>query len=395
MKHLPPNCPSRRKVEEKTEKGEKDAAPPILPASCDSEAIYLYYSQYFIGTYHMEDLHEGTMMTCNPHQITSNLFVINIENLLICMYPCLPFPQPVLYTLLVTAGTFTCAHSLHVERMKSKRNTITQGPFAWIIPSYSKSPPSSSNSSIPTISSLPTPIKESVHEVTTFARDQWRYFKTTTVGKQIVTSSQDAWNYFKMNDPINQVVGGIVLTNTIIFLCWSSPRLNVRLMGILNRFFLHTPAHDRVSQMTLSTFSHQGVIHLACNMYPIVMFFPGVARYIGMENAVALYISGGTFSSLISLWMKAATSKIYVPSLGASGAVCTIAAAHLVLYPNQRYMLPLLPESIDGTSVLKLLGAINAFGLVFLDGTLVDYAAHLGGLLYGLLYIEFGKGYIG
>ena len=79
-----------------------------------------------------------------------------------------------------------------------------------------------------------------------------------------------------------------------------------------------------------------------------------------------------------------------VPSLGASGALFGVLGIYASLYPDstlQVIFLPMFQFSAD--QCIKGLAAFDFAGLIFRLGIL-DHAAHLGGLLFGLFWIREG-----
>jgi len=68
--------------------------------------------------------------------------------------------------------------------------------------------------------------------------------------------------------------------------------------------------------MFLSTFSHYSAMHLFANMYVMHSFANAAAVSLGKEQFLAVYLSAGVFSSLMSVLYKAATSQAGM-SLGA------------------------------------------------------------------------------
>jgi len=81
------------------------------------------------------------------------------------------------------------------------------------------------------------------------------------------------------------------------------------------------------------------------------------------------------------------------PTVGASGGVLGILMAFGILYGDQEIMLFPIPFSIRakyfvaGVAFITLVEAISASGSG--RGSNVAYIAHLGGLLFGFLYVKF------
>jgi len=68
--------------------------------------------------------------------------------------------------------------------------------------------------------------------------------------------------------------------------------------------------------MFLSTFSHYSAMHIFANMYVMHSFANAAVLSLGKEQFLAVYLSAGVFSSLMSVLYKAGTSQAGM-SLGA------------------------------------------------------------------------------
>jgi membrane associated rhomboid family serine protease len=120
-----------------------------------------------------------------------------------------------------------------------------------------------------------------------------------------------------------------------------------------------------------AAFLHTGLLHLLLNMYALFLFGPALERAFGRARFTILYVVaalGGTAASY-------AFSDPGQPSLGASGAVFGLMGALLVV--GRRL-------GADPRTVLILLAVNLAFPLV-VRGTNIDWRAHLGGLVAGVL----------
>jgi rhomboid-like protein len=123
---------------------------------------------------------------------------------------------------------------------------------------------------------------------------------------------------------------GIVGINLGILVLWRFPPA----WRILNRYFIVTPGIVRPLAHLGSTFSHQGLRHLAGNM--ILLFFIGTTLHeqMGRGDFLALYISSGVLGSVVSLISMVSRGILISSSLGASGAVSGIFAAFCTINPE-------------------------------------------------------------
>ncbi|XP_074658083.1 presenilin-associated rhomboid-like protein, mitochondrial [Tubulanus polymorphus] len=194
------------------------------------------------------------------------------------------------------------------------------------------------------------------------------------------------WNQMS---PGVKVVSTIIGLNAGVFLLWRLPRIQ----PIMMKFFTSNPAKgSRCWSMLLSTFSHYSFFHLAANMYVLWSFSSVVTHYLGKEQFLGFYLTGGVVSSLMSYLAKTVRPSL-VPSLGASGAIMAVLGAVCMNYPDAQlsvaFIGDILPHSFSAHSAMIGLLTFDALGL-FLGWRLLDHAAHLGGMLFGIWYVSYG-----
>lgn len=119
-------------------------------------------------------------------------------------------------------------------------------------------------------------------------------------------------------------------------------------------------------------FMHGGIIHLLCNMYCLYVIGPQVESFFGKIKYIVIYLLSGIIGSLMSL---AITNSI---SLGASGAIFGLLGS--ILYFGYHYRV-YLSQAIK-SQIIPLI-VLNLFLGFILSG--VDNAAHIGGLIGGIL----------
>jgi rhomboid protease GluP len=130
-------------------------------------------------------------------------------------------------------------------------------------------------------------------------------------------------------------------------------------------------------RLLTSTFVHGGLLHVALNMWCLLMLGPLAELAFGKLPYVAAYIATGLCASL--------TSTLYHPNsigVGASGAIFGVAGFLITPLALKR----LTVYSTSKSSTLKMLlqfAVINlAIGSVI---KVVDVSAHVGGLISGLV----------
>jgi len=121
-------------------------------------------------------------------------------------------------------------------------------------------------------------------------------------------------------------------------------------------------------------FVHIGVIHLLFNMYALLMVGIHLEPLLGRVRLLALYVITGVFASVTSLWWHDNTV-----SAGASGAIFGLYGVFLALLTTD-----LLHKDVR-RQLLSSIGIFVVYNLVYgLQGG-VDNAAHIGGLLSGVV----------
>jgi membrane associated rhomboid family serine protease len=122
-------------------------------------------------------------------------------------------------------------------------------------------------------------------------------------------------------------------------------------------------------RLVTAAFLHQNLLHLLFNMYALWLFGPPLEAALGRVRYAALYLLGAVSGVAASYAFSALGSA----SLGASGAVFALFAAHLVV--NRRL-------GRESSGLWTLLAINVALGFV-MNG--VDWRAHAGGFVGGAL----------
>lgn len=126
-----------------------------------------------------------------------------------------------------------------------------------------------------------------------------------------------------------------------------------------------------------ATFLHGGVLHLVFNAYALFVLGPVVERLYGSRRFLLMYMACGVLSSLASLLFTAGAS------VGASGAIFGMLGALLVFGFKNRAQLPPRVSRAFGVGLLPWVVINLVIG--FIPGLQIDNAAHIGGLLTGVL----------
>jgi len=148
-------------------------------------------------------------------------------------------------------------------------------------------------------------------------------------------------------------------------------------------------------QLLTYAFLHGSFTHVAFNMLALVMFGAPLEYTWGSRRFTAYYltcvIGAGLCQLLVTTWMAAQQQDIG-PTLGASGGVFGLLLAYGLLFPNQRVMLLIPPIPMKARTLVIIYGAIELLmGFTGLQPGVAHFA-HLGGMLFGWLLINYWRG---
>ena len=124
-------------------------------------------------------------------------------------------------------------------------------------------------------------------------------------------------------------------------------------------------------------FVHGGLVHVAANMWCLWNFGPIAERVYGRWRFLIVYLLTGLASSVASVAMHPSTI-----SVGASGAIFGVVGALVFPFYRKRVV---LPPPVMKAMMRSLLTFIFINLLIGSAVPMIDNAAHVGGLLAGLL----------
>ena len=134
-------------------------------------------------------------------------------------------------------------------------------------------------------------------------------------------------------------------------------------------------------RMISCMFLHAGIDHILGNMLFVIVLGDMLEQAIGHVRFGVIYLLTGIGGSICSMLLELATGQYY-STVGASGAVCGIMGALLVIV--------ILNQGNYGLISLKrMLLAIVYMIYTGLQSPMVNNAAHIGGLLSGVFIMAF------
>jgi membrane associated rhomboid family serine protease len=182
----------------------------------------------------------------------------------------------------------------------------------------------------------------------------------------------------------------IIIANIAMYVATLVFQALIPLLGLIPEMVI---TRFWIWQLVTYLFLHGDVVHILFNMLGIWMFGVTLERQWGTRYFLKYYavagIGAGLTVILFGLLPFEATSSTYTRiTIGASGALFGLLLAFAVYYPDT----PILMFFLFPVPARYFVMIIGAIALLTSPNTGVSNAAHLGGLLFGWLYLRRGKG---
>jgi membrane associated rhomboid family serine protease len=190
--------------------------------------------------------------------------------------------------------------------------------------------------------------------------------------------------------PVSPAIKWIIIANIALFLASVAYPPLIDVLGLRPEFVVE---RGWIWQLATYMFLHGGVFHILFNMLGIWMFGTELERLWGTRFFVRFYAvtgigAGLTVVTVCLLPFQATAAEYQMWTVGASGALYGILMAFALHFPDRPILMFLL-FPIPAKYFVMIIGAI-----AFLSGPggQVSNTAHLGGLLFGYLYLRGGRG---
>lgn len=187
---------------------------------------------------------------------------------------------------------------------------------------------------------------------------------------------------FFMGASLSNAVRMLIAWNVILFLVQK-----LVAGGWIEGTFGLIPAavwHGQVWQMVTYMFLHGNFFHLLFNMIALWMFGSELEHLWGTNRFVKYYFFTGVGAALTTI---VTTPSALYPTIGASGAVYGLLLAYGVTFPNRPILLYFL-FPIPAKYFVMIFGAIALLSSLSGAHTGVAHFAHLGGLVFGWIYLK-------
>jgi membrane associated rhomboid family serine protease len=192
--------------------------------------------------------------------------------------------------------------------------------------------------------------------------------------------------------PVTPAVKALIWTNVALFVLSFFSGDIVVYLGLTPAAVVHRYA---IWQPLTYMFVHGGLFHIAFNMLALWMFGVELERRWSTPFFVRFYGVAGVGAAVTTLLLsflpfEFAERMYYVPTIGASGAIYGLLLAYALYFPDRPiYMYLLFP--VPAKYFVLIIGAITLMASVSDSAGGTAHFAHLGGLVFGYLYLKWGR----
>jgi len=176
----------------------------------------------------------------------------------------------------------------------------------------------------------------------------------------------------------------IIAVNILVFLrSITSPESYSRLIETYGLVPAEVMRGENLLSLITSMFLHADIIHVALNMFFLLVSGDSVERELGNFRFLGLYLACGIIAGLFHSYLNSAST---IPTIGASGAIFGVLAAFAILFPF-RWLLKLF-----GFIPLPMPAILFVFITILTETAYVSsgivenvaHTAHVGGFLAGV-----------
>lgn len=197
-----------------------------------------------------------------------------------------------------------------------------------------------------------------------------------------------SYNYYM--PPISKAVKIFLITNGVIFVLQILFNQAAALFSLFGLIPSQVLGKGMVWQLFTYMFLHASFMHILLNSLALYFFGTDVEREMGTRNFCALYFVSGIGAGLCHI---AFAPSSLIPTVGASGAVFGLLMAYGILFPQRVVTLLLffvIPIQMRARHLAFFFGLMEVLFLASeRGGSGIARVAHLGGLLFGFLYMRY------
>ena len=188
------------------------------------------------------------------------------------------------------------------------------------------------------------------------------------------------------------VVKNLIIINVLVYMATALLPVGNEIIRFCALWFGASPFGEFHSyQFVTYMFLHASVEHIFFNMFALWMFGRTLEYELGSKRFLIYYMVCGVGAALIQLATAYLTGEMPIQLVGASGAVMGRLLAFGVMHPNAVIMLLIPPIPMKAKWFVVIYGVIELFlGWTGFGGNVAHFA-HVGGMLWGLLLLQWWK----
>lgn len=188
------------------------------------------------------------------------------------------------------------------------------------------------------------------------------------------------------------VVKNLIIINVLVYMATALLPVGNEIIRFCALWFGASPFGEFHSyQFVTYMFLHASVEHIFFNMFALWMFGRTLEYELGSRRFLIYYMVCGVGAALIQLATAYLTGEMPIQLVGASGAVMGLLLAFGVMHPNAVIMLLIPPIPMKAKWFVVIYGVIELFlGWTGFGGNVAHFA-HVGGMLWGLLLLQWWK----
>ena len=188
------------------------------------------------------------------------------------------------------------------------------------------------------------------------------------------------------------VVKNLIIINVLVYMATALLPVGNEIIRFCALWFGASPFGEFHSyQFVTYMFLHASVEHIFFNMFALWMFGRTLEYELGSKRFLIYYMVCGVGAALIQLATAYLTGEMPIQLVGASGAVMGLLLDFGVMHPNAVIMLLIPPIPMKAKWFVVIYGVIELFlGWTGFGGNVAHFA-HVGGMLWGLLLLQWWK----
>jgi membrane associated rhomboid family serine protease len=178
----------------------------------------------------------------------------------------------------------------------------------------------------------------------------------------------------------------LIGANVAVFALTPNPALQQSVRALFALWPLGMPTraglgmHFQPWQPLTYAFLHDGIAHLALNMFALWMFGRDCEDALGARRYLLLYLAAVLSAAAVQVAVGTLTHS-GAATIGASGGVFGVLLTFAVLYPRRRIMLLIPPIPMPAWLFVTLYGLVELGNGVLGTNAGVAHFAHLGGMI--------------